>query len=196
MTFCFLALANCSTSTKSSGPQTDLGIWQGKALILNKTVNNKKWANVTWASDSINNRMRIDVYALMDMPLATYIQVDGEAHLWMFTEKKYFVSKNPQKLFKYLTKLSLNPNIFYSFLGRPAAPNTEWNCEKDNVKMMCKSQAAKTNIKVDFSDTNERIIKISRAGKSLRLRLSRAKVQTQDRDFELLSTSQFKTIKI
>jgi hypothetical protein len=192
----FLLLAACSTNQMSSKESSDIGLWQGKVQMVDETTHNKKWANVNWASNSSIDKMRVDVYALMDIPVATFIKIGAESHLWLFTEKKYYYSDNGEKLFSFLTKINMNPDVFYSLLGKPRAPNSQWKCSRLNEQFKCQSKIDQINLLVDDSDNDQRVIRIHKEGKSLNFRLNRSKVEIQDENFKLLSTSQFKTIKI
>ncbi len=164
--------------------------------MTNKTTNHRKWANVTWASDSSEDRMRVDVSAVLDVPIATFIKNSEGSHLWLFTEGKYFFSEDGGKLFKYLTKLSVNPKIFYNLLGNPKSPGTEWQCKTDQEIFQCQSSADKTQFSVKTGEPNRRVINMEKGTKALRVRLSRSKVQLQDKLFKKLPTSQFKTFRL
>ena len=194
--FAILLLSNCSTTPDSVGKHTDVGIWQGKVQMTNKKTNHKKWANVIWASDSNNQRMRIDVQAVFDMPVATFIKDGADNHLWLFTENKYFYSEDGEKLFKHLTKLSIDPSIFYSLLGHPQPPSEQWKCNDKAEVFQCVSQESKTRFSVKHQKKDHRIIKMFKGSKALRIRLFRSKVQVSSKLFKPLSTSHFKTIKI
>ncbi len=190
-------VASCTTGKKDfKGPATDVGIWQGKVLMTNKTTDFKKWAYVTWASDSPNNRMRVNVSAVFDQPVATFLKKQESNDLWLFLEGKHFQSDDGRKLFEFLTKLSLDPKIFYSLLGTPRSPGTEWQCNKKEQVMSCISKAYKTRFSVEYEDRNKRLIEIDRGSKALQIRLTRSKVQVEDKLFTPLRSSQFKTIKI
>lgn len=192
-----LFLIQCTTTPKSKEPLTDVGLWIGKVQMTNKTTNNRKWANVVWASNSVDDEMRIDVTAaIVDIPLATFIKNGEGFHLWLFTEKQYFTSEDGKKLFSHLTKLSVHPSIFYSMLGQPKAPGKQWKCKVGSDRMECISKVNKTQLFVNGSNQNKREIKLNRGSKALRLRLSRAKVQVKKKMFQSLPTSQFKTIKL
>lgn len=192
----FLFLTDCVTNPQRAGRTTDIGVWQGKVLLANTKTNHKKWANVTWASQSDKQRMRIDVYAVMDIPVATFIKIGEESHLWLFTEKKYFFSSNGEKLFKHLTKMTLNPDVFYSLLGTPVPPSDDWQCKDQERVFKCHNQAEKMDLIVQHHDQDKRVINAHRGSKALRVRLLRSKVQVHDEHFKLLSTSHYKTIKI
>lgn len=189
-------LTHCTTTKKQSKVHTDVGLWVGKVQMTNKTTGQKKWANVNWASDSSQSRLRVDVSAILDVPVATFLVNSEGAHLWLHMEKKYFHSMESRKLFKHLTKLSIDPKIFYSMLGQPEAPNENWACSTEPALLKCASQKNQTQYSVAFSETDRRLINIDRGSKSLRLRLSRSKVQLEDRFFQALSKSQYKTIEI
>lgn len=195
---CLLAalLSQCTSTPKSSGPHSDVGVWLGKVQMVNRTTNNKKWANVTWVSDSSSNRMRVDVSAILDVPIATFLMDGDKTHLWLFTEQKYFHSDDPAKLFRYLTKFSLDPKIFYSLLGTPRPPSSQWSCKDKEDSYHCQYPAEKTRFSVNYEDVDKRIIKVLKGSKALQLRLSRSKVQVDEAQFKPLSTSHFKTQKI
>ncbi len=195
-TLVFLLLVQCSSKKKSSEPFSDVGLWAGKVLMTNKTTNHKKWVNVTWASDSENDRMRIDITAILDVPVATYIKNNKGYHLWLFTDRKYFFSQDGEKLFQHLTKLSLDPSIFYSLLGEPQPPSSEWACKNKDSILSCSSAVNKTRFLVKHEEADERTIRIEKGVKALKIKLSKSKVQLQDELFKSLSTSQFKTVKI
>ncbi len=191
-----LVLVACSSKPLTTGKHTDIGMWTGKVQMTNKTTNHKKWANVVWASDSESDRMRIDVSAIMDVPIATFIKNGEGSHLWLFTEKKYFHSQDGEKLFKHLTKLSVDPRIFYSMLGQPRPPGSQWSCKDKSDVYQCSSSQEKTRFMVKHEEPDERIIKIEKGLEALQIRLSRSKVQVKEQLFKALSTSQFKTIQI
>ena len=156
-----LLLSNCSTTPDSTGPHTDVGVWEGKVLMTNLKTKHKKWANLTWVSDSSNDRMRVNVSAVMNLPVATFLKSDGENQLWLFTENRHFTSGSGEKLFKYLTKLSLDPIIFYSMLGRPRSPGEEWKCEESDGQFKCNSVSLKTRFSVAHDTRDERKILFS-----------------------------------
>ena len=193
---CLFLFVQCTTSQLKPQAATDVGVWQGKVLITNKKIDSHKWASLTWVSDSAQEKMRIDIHAIMNIPLATFVKGSDGAHLWIFQENKHYYSKDSQKLFKYLTKISLNPDIFYSLLGRPAAPNSRRRCKDSTEIYKCYSKRERARMTVDYSDKNKRIITFERGSRALRLRLSRTKVQVDNVSFKPLSLSQFKTIKI
>ncbi|MEM7647004.1 MAG: hypothetical protein AAF203_08850 [Pseudomonadota bacterium] len=191
-----LFIAQCTTKPKTTLVGDDRGIWQGKVLMTNLKTKNKKWANVVWASDSSQDRMRVDVSAIFNVPVATFLKDGDQAHLWLFTEKKYYVSDSAERLFQQLTKLDVDPAIFFSLLGTPQPPSTEWQCKDKSDVFGCVWKQKKVVLTVDHGDLDKRTIKVRRTGQSLRLRLSRAKVEVPDRLFTPLKTSQFKTIQL
>ena len=195
ISFSFL-LIQCVSKKPSEQAYTDIGLWVGKVQMTNQTTKQRKWVNVTWASDSSAEKMRIDVTAILDIPVATYIKNTEGFHLWVFTERKYYFSQDGKSLFKFLTKLSVDPNIFYSMLGQPKHPGVGWQCDKsEKAELSCKSEDS-TQFIVKYSEANKRMIHINKGAKALRIRLSRSKVQLQDKLFNTLSTSQFKTFKL
>lgn len=191
-----LLTAQCTMTPKSTLPATDVGLWTGKVQMTNKTTNHRKWANVAWASNSVDDQMRIDISAIFDVPVATYIKNEEGAHLWLFSEKKYYFSQDSQKLFQHLTKLSVNPKIFYTMLGHPEKLGAPWHCKLGSSSMECVARSNNTQLFVDHEVRDERVINIEKGSKALRIRLSRSKVQPNSQVFKTLSTSQFKTIKI
>ncbi len=195
--FLLFLLVQCTSNQKSGpGSLTDVGVWQGKVLMVNNVTKFKKWAYVIWASDSENNRMRVNVNAVFDQPVATFLKNKSTNDLWLFLEGKHFESNDGKKLFEYLTKLSLDPKIFYSLLGEPQSPGTEWQCVREKQEMSCRSETYKTQFRVDYGEVNSRTIVIEKDSNTLQLKLSRSKVQVKDSLFKPVSSSQFKTIKI
>lgn len=191
-----LILSSCSTLTQGTGKKTDVGIWEGKVQMLNNKDSNRKWAYVTWVSDSPQQRMRIDIRAILDVPIASYIQTKQGAKLWLFTESKYFHSEDAKALFSYLVKIQLDPELFFSFLGNPKSLGEDWSCENKDGVYTCFSPKHKTNVSVDHNELDKRIINLDKDGKSLRMRLFRSKVEVEDQQFRPFSTPQFDTIKI
>lgn len=189
-------LSNCTSTPDSRGPYSDVGVWEGKVLMTSLQSKQKKWAYLTWVSDSRKDRMRVNVSAVMNYPVATFLKNDDGHQLWIFPEKKHFTSDDGGKLFFHLTKLSMDPRIFYSLLGRPKSPGKQWQCIYGEEKMSCQSESLQTRFEVNFEDADERKIKVVRDGKLLQINLSRTKVQVEERFFKALSSSQFKTIEI
>ncbi|MCJ8275473.1 MAG: hypothetical protein HRT44_01020 [Bdellovibrionales bacterium] len=191
-----LMLTNCATQQVGSGEKTDVGIWQGKVMMTNKNNKNRKWAYVTWVSDSPNQRMRIDVRAILDTPVATYIRDESGAHLWLYLDGKYFFSKDAEKLFSQLVKFSFDPDNFFSFLGNPKKLGEPWSCTNKDDLYTCLSPKQKTNVSINHSENDKRVIKVEKGAKGLRVRLSRAKVQVGPQLFRKPSTTHFETIEI
>ena len=191
-----ILLSQCSTMDKSKGPVTDVGVWQGKILIKNTKTKKNKWASLIWASDSKNDRMKVNVSAIMDYPVAAFLRKDDQNDLWLFTENKHYRSVSGERLFQSLLKVSIDPKIFYSLLGNPQSPGNEWNCKKDSDTFNCHSVKLKTKFSVDISSSNRRVIKINKGQKALQISLSRSKVQVTEKHFSGLNSSQFKTIEI
>lgn len=186
----------CTTKPPLKRDVTDTGVWQGKLQLINEQTKDKKWANVTWASDSENDRMRIDIAAIMDIPLGTFIRDQQGSHLWMFTENKYFTSENGERLIQHLTQLSFDPENFFKLLGNLDPLEGNWKCSSNEERYRCASKANGTTITVESDASDERIITIKKDLKALRLRLNKAKGEVQESHFKLLPTSQFKTIRI
>lgn len=185
----------CSTAPKTTLSASDVGIWSGRILMTNTLTHQKKWASVHWASDSANSRMRIDVSAVFDVPLATYLQNEQGAHLWLFNQKQYYHSQDGERLFQKLTKLSVDPKIFYDLLAIPQPLASPWACQSEDMKLKCRSVQDKMKMAVDFSRKNQRVIRINKGQEDFRLKLSKSKVQLNDKMFQRLPTSQFKTIQ-
>jgi hypothetical protein len=192
-----LIFIGCSTTPQSTLPPTDIGVWKGKVQMINTTTNQKKWASLTWASDSDGDRMRVDVSAVFDTPLVTFMKNEEGYHLWQYMDGKYYFSENGAKLFRNFTKLSVDPDLFYDFLGQPRNPGLPWVCEKtDQPVMSCQASTEKVRFVVNHAERDRRQIGIQRGDRAIHIRLNRAKVQVQDRLFKTLSTSHFKTIQI
>ena len=164
--------------------------------MVNGKSNFKKWVYVVWASNSADNQMKIDVRAMMDIPVATYLQNENGAHLWLYQEKKHYYSQQPRKLFSRLTKVSLDPKIFYSLLGVPRSPGRDWACKQNSEEFKCYSNALSTGLTVGKERKDYRSILIEKDLRTLRIKLSRSKVGVDGVRFEPLDSSQFKTIKI
>ena len=196
LSFIVLITTSCTTLTKGTGEKTDVGVWEGKVQMQNSKSSNRKWAYVTWVSDSPQQRMRIDIRAILDVPVATYMQKSQGAQLWLFTENKYFHSEDAKTLFSYFVKIQIEPKLFFSFLGNPKSLGESWSCENKESIYTCFSPKHKTNVTIDHKDVDKRVIDIEKDGKSLRMRLFRSKVQVEDQQFRPFSTPQFDTIKI
>ena len=175
---------------------TDIGVWQGKALMINKQTKHKKWANLTWISDSRVQKMKINVYAVLDIPVASYLSSEENTDLWLFTEDKHYQSTDGAKLFKYLTKIEIDPKVFFSLLGRPEAPGGSWSCTDVDRLLRCQSKSLKIKLSVNYGDKDQRNIEIYRQDQLLRLKLTRSKVEVKARHFKSISTPHYRTIKI
>lgn len=193
---CFILLLGCSTTPVGSGKETDVGVWQGKVQMLSKESKNRKWAYVTWISDSPNQRMRIDVRAVLDIPIATYIRKEDGAHLWLFTEGKYFHSKDATQLFSTLVKFNFDPDHFFNFLGNPQKLGKSWECENKLSLYTCLSPSREAQVTINHENVDKRVINLNKGSKGLRIRLSRSKVRVTAQQFKKLSTSQFDIIEI
>jgi hypothetical protein len=196
----FIGILACSflgcTTTPGTGQWTDRGIWTGKVQMTEANTAQRKWVYVNWASDSSQDRMRIDVSAVLDVPIATFLKNAEGAHLWLFTEGHYFFSHDGETLFKHFTKLSFDPRIFYDMLGKPQPPSAEWQCSEGSDVLRCRSVLAKTQFEVRHGDPDRRLIRIEKDGKALRVRLTRSKVQVPRNVFRKLPTSQFQTFRL
>lgn len=192
----FFLLVGCQTGP-GVGKTTDVGVWDGKVLMTSgKNSNNGKWAYVTWASDSTEDRMRVDVRAILDIPIATFLLSKDQAHLWLYRENKYYTSNNPKRLFSKLVKFELDPTIFFSFLSHPKRIGSEWQCRKDSKKMLCVHSSEPLKVSLNFDGPNQREIRVKKPGKAFRLRLIRSKVEVHNKMFFPLKSSQFESIKI
>lgn len=189
-------LAQCASLPSTMHRSTDRGLWNGKVLMLKEQSRDRKWANVTWISEAEKQRMRIDVYAFMDIPLATFLKAEGLYHLWIFTEKKYYKSSDGQKLFAHLTRMDINPDLFFSLLGRGDLPASSWDCEVHGSINVCHSKVKKMKMDVNLSSTDERQISLQTGEREFRLRLNRSKVELKEEFFQPLSSSHFKTIQL
>ena len=182
---CFLVLVSCASVPQKAGKFTDVGVWQGRAFFLNTKKKSKRWASVVWASDSSVDQLRIDVYTIFDIPLATFIKLEEKTHLWIFDEKKYYFSKNGKKLFDHLTKIPLDPNVFFKLLGDPQKLNARWQCQQKKDVSECLSREDETRFLIQYESHDQRTIQVKKGPKTLRLELHRAKVQVSDDDFKL-----------
>ncbi len=195
-----LLLANCATDRgRARTDLSDIGVWQGKVMSINPSTNYRQVANVSWVSDSSRQRMRVDVYALFDIPIATFLKDGDSHHLWLFTEKKHYMSQDGRKLFQHLTKLPVDPKVFFQLLGPMQVAQVlgpSWRCTQNGGRHQCESTQQSTRLSVENQKIDERKIKIVRGEKTLQIRISRSKVELDQSIFKTLSTSQFKTIRI
>ena len=191
-----LLITACSTVPKDGGEKTDVGVWEGRVQVTNNKTKQRKWVNVIWVSDSAKKRMKIDVRAVLDIPVATFLRDNGEAHLWMFTEAKHYYSKSPRTLFANLVKFDFDPDLFFSILGNPRSLGQQWSCKNLDYIYKCHSQKQKTKVMIDHQQNNVRFIKVHRGEKTLQMRLTRSKVQIEDGLFRPIPLTQFKTIQI
>ena len=191
-----LFFVGCVTTPKGTGIKTDTGVWQGKAQMINLKTNRKKWVYVTWASDSSHDRMRVDVRALMDVPIATFIKRNSDNQLWLHTEGKHYQSDDGQELFSKLVRFPLNPDQFFGFLGKPGELGGDWTCNDNKQQYDCYSPTHKVHLTIDHEEADRRKIALKKDSKALKIRLIRAKVQVEDRLFDPLPTSQYKTFKL
>ncbi len=189
-------LVSCATTPKSMQKSSDVGIWTGKVLMLANGSKDKKWANVTWASDSTKDRMRVDVVAFMDFPLATFIKSDNHFHLWLFMDKTYYHSNDGEKLFSQLTKMKVHPDLFYQLLSNGFLPKEDWSCREVSDENLCLSKDKKLKIVMGLPEQDERTMTLKNTKSEMRLRLNRSKVEMSDQHFKPLQSSQFKTIQI
>lgn len=197
---CLLGLANCATDRGHARTDlSDIGVWQGKVMSINPSTNYRQVANVSWVSDSSRQRMRVDVYALFDIPIATFLKDGDSHHLWLFTEKKHYMSQDGRKLFQHLTKLPVDPKVFFQLLGPMQVAQVlgpSWSCVQKEGQHQCESREQSTWLSVENQQVDERKIKIVRGEKTLQIRISRSKVEFDQSVFKTLATSQFKTIRI
>lgn len=191
----FLFLVGCQTGVKS-GKTTDVGVWDGKVLMTGSSSQNAKWAYVTWVSDSTKGRMRVDVRAIMDIPIATFLLSKNRAHLWLYRENKYYTSDTPKTLFSKLVKFELDPSVFFSFLGRPKSIGSDWQCKKKQSEMFCTHGLEPLKVSLRFPEADQREIKVKKPGKAFKLRLTRSKVEVNNKMFLPLKSSQFESIQI
>ncbi len=194
--FIALFMVSCVTGPQKMQKSSDVGVWSGKVLMLKKESKDKKWANVTWASDSVKDRMRVDVYAFMDIPIATFLKVDGHFHLWLFLDKTYYHSDQGEKLFSRLTKINVHPDLFYQILSDGFLPKDQWSCQIKTDSNLCLSKDEKLKVDINLPDVDERQMTIKNISGEMRLRLSRSKVEMNDDYFKPMSSSHFKTIQI
>jgi len=195
-----LTLSNCATDRgRARTDLSDIGVWQGKVMSVNPSTHYRQVANVSWVSDSSRKRMRVDVYALFDIPIATFLKDGDSHHLWLFMEKKHYQSQDGRKLFQHLTKLPIDPNVFFELLGPMRVVESlgpSWSCRQEKGEHQCESGEQSTWLSVHNQQADERKIKIVRGEKTLQIRVSRSKVGFDQGVFKPLSTSQFKTIRI
>ena len=126
---CSFLFIQCTSTPKKAGRVTDIGVWQGKLFFSNKKTKEKKWTYITWASDSSRKRFRVDLYTIFYIPLATFVKQDQKNHLWIFDGKKYYFSDNGSKIFEYLIRVPLNPNVSFKLLSFPHLED-QWECEE------------------------------------------------------------------
>ena len=164
--------------------------------MTNKTTKAKKWSNLTWISESTKDRMRIDMTGVFDVPIATYIKNKEGTHLWLFRKRQYFFSKDGGKLFRRLAHISMDPQVFYHLLGQPKGLNPHWSCKEQKAVLNCVGKKENLRLSVKFPKGNQRLIAIESKAEALRIRLSRSKLQIQDKIFQPLSTPSFEIIKL
>ena len=182
---CFLVLMNCASIPEKAGKFTDVGVWQGRVFFLDTKKKSKRWASIVWASDSSVDQLRIDVYTIFDIPLATFIKLGEKTHLWIFDEKKYYFSEDGKKLFDHLTKMSLDPKVFFKLLGDPKKLNASWQCEQKKDVSQCLYREDGTKFVIQYESHDQRTIEVKKGPKILHLELYRAKVQVNGDDFKL-----------
>ncbi len=193
--FLFL-FAQCTFGPKRAGRVTDLGVWQGKVFFSNKKTKEKKWTYLTWASDSNQKRIRIDLYTIFYIPIATFLKKDKKNHVWIFDKKKYYFSRKASNVFEHFIQVPLNPNLFFKLLSQPDL-DPHWKCKKKSKGITkCLSKKNKIHIWIQHSDQDQRIIKIKKGSQILRLNLQREAIKVTDDNFKLLPTDEYETVPL
>ncbi len=196
ISLCFLLFTQCTSLPKRAGRVTDIGVWQGKIFFSNNKTKNKKWSYVTWSSDSSQKKIRIDFYTIFYIPLATFVKKNGKNHLWIFDEKKHYISDKGLNIFEHLIKVPLNPDIFFKLLSHPDS-DTHWRCEqKKRGSTRCVAKKDQIRLWIQHGDQDRRIIKIKRGSQILRLNLQREQTRVTDNNFKLLPTDQYEKVQL
>ena len=195
--FLTLVLIHCTSRPKKAVETTDIGIWQGKLLFSDKKMKKNKWVSLTLASDSSKNRLRVDLYTIFYIPIATFVKQGTENYLWIFDEKKYYFSKNGSKLLKNLIQVPLDPELFFKLLNIPSL-GQRWNCKKirkrETTQCVAKDNRVILSIKHNIPD--KRIIKMKKGQKLLKFKLKKEHWQVNDENFKLLSTDRYEKVEI
>jgi hypothetical protein len=177
----------------------DTGLWEGRVMAINPKSKNRQWANVSWMSDSGSQSMRVDVFGIMDVPVATFLKVGDENHLWLFLESKHYYSQDGRKLFQQLTRLPIDPVVFFELLGPMRVQDAvggDWTCFRQDGQHQCQSKSLRTRLQVENRELDQRKIQIVQGQASLQVRLVRSKVEVNPKAFLPLNLSQFKTIRL
>lgn len=191
-----LLFAACQTAYKGADDGSDMGVWEGKVRMLDSKKDKKIWGFVTWISESQKSRLRIDVKATLDVPIATFIMQENSAQLWLYQEDKYYTSNDPQKLFAKLTRLQVDPQVFFAILSRHSRLKKPWQCRSQDAAVNCNNQQQKLSLEIQNQDENTRRVTLRNGTKYLNLHLVRSKVEVNDRMFMYRPTSQFERISI
>ena len=191
-----LFFIQCTTTPKRAGKVTDVGVWQGKVLFSNKKTKKKKWSSITWASDSSQKKIRIDLYTVFYIPIATFIKQGQRNHLWIFNGKKYYSSKKGSDIIEHFTQVSLNPDVFFKLLSQPDLKKP-WKCKhkkKKIKKSRCLFKNKNIQLWVEHHDQDQRVIQVEKEFQMIRFNIQREKTQVTEDNFKLLPTDEYEKV--
>ncbi len=197
-------LTSCGThpskSTSFSEGLLQKEKWETKAVIRDLKANKAHTVDIDILGD-YPRKLRMDVWALMGVQVASLILNDDEVRYAIYPQKKFFQGKASEGSFLPLMNMPLHPRNFMSIAYDIPIKGIGWNCVRGADNLLTECNQASRGIKVQWSDrTPEGQKKVLITAPSFEMRWlfrpPQTEVQFKDETFLLETPSGFKTIQL
>ncbi|UYL10369.1 hypothetical protein B9G69_007220 [Bdellovibrio sp. SKB1291214] len=143
-------LKACASKQVHEGPLQQAE-WDTKAMIRDMKENKTQTVSIDLMAVK-NQRVRLDVTAMMGFNVASLVMSPKEIAYAIYPKKEFYYGKNSEKSIERIMGLSLHPMNLANIAFEEPVRGPGWICEQDNLKVLSKCENRQRSIRVEWKD--------------------------------------------
>jgi hypothetical protein len=188
----------CASKPIAEGP-FQKAEWETKALIRDLKENKSQSVSIDMFAVK-NQRVRLDVTALMGFQVASLVMSPKEIAYAIYPRKEFYYGKNSERSIERIIGLSLHPMNLANIAFDEPIRGAGWMCEQDNSHVLSKCENKQRSIRVEWKDRTEGQKKVVITAPQFEMqwlfKAPQTEVQFKPETFTLKQPEGFKAIQI
>ncbi|WP_413291929.1 hypothetical protein ACLSU7_10920 [Bdellovibrio sp. HCB185ZH] len=188
----------CATKPVVEGPLQQAE-WETKALIRDMKENKSNSVSIDMMAVK-NQRVRLDITALMGFQVASLVMSPKEIAYAIYPRKEFYYGKNSEKSVERIIGLSLHPMNLANIAFDEPVRGPGWTCEQDSSHILSKCENKQRSIRVEWKDRTEGKKKVVITAPQFEMqwlfKAPQTEVQFKPETFTLKQPDGFKAIQI
>ncbi|QLY27246.1 DUF4292 domain-containing protein [Bdellovibrio sp. KM01] len=173
--------------------------WETKALIRDMKENKSNSVSIDMMAVK-NQRVRLDITALMGFQVASLVMSPKEIAYAIYPRKEFYYGKNSEKSIERIIGLSLHPMNLANIAFDEPVRGPGWACEHDSSQILSKCENKQRSIRVEWKDRTEGKKKVVITAPQFEMqwlfKAPQTEVQFKPETFTLKQPDGFKAIQI